>query len=144
MAEIIARHSFVRIESLQKRVVFSKSIQLSLRVLFRDHSFSKLAKFSEKLLFLTPWYPLVRMRIKGKEMLFFLEILQWMIPYRLFYVKFFILLICFIDLLSIVISFDFLHILLPITHIFSQIHFVVFFGGRSFYFHAEKSLHFCI
>ena len=47
-----------------------------IKLLFRDHSFSKSAKFSEKLFFLNPWYPLVRMRIKGKEMLFFLEILQ--------------------------------------------------------------------
>ena len=30
-----------------------------------DHSFSTYAKFSEKLIFLTPWYAHVRVRIRG-------------------------------------------------------------------------------
>ena len=44
---------------------------------FGCHSFSTHAKYSEKLTFLTPWYPHVRVSIRSKKMLFFSEYLAY-------------------------------------------------------------------
>ena len=41
-----------------------------------DHSLSTYTKFSKKLIFITPWYAQVRMRIRGLEMLVFWKILR--------------------------------------------------------------------
>ena len=51
----------------------------------RDHSFSAYAKFSEKLIFLTPWYSHVVCVSGGKKFLFFGKFCartKWMIPDR--------------------------------------------------------------
>ena len=53
---------------------------LSLRetsdITIRDLSFSTDAKFSEKLIFLTPWFAHVRVRSRGLKMLDFRKILR--------------------------------------------------------------------
>ena len=41
----------------------------------RGHLLRTYAKFSEKLIFLTPWYAHVRVRIRGLQMLVFRKIL---------------------------------------------------------------------
>ena len=49
---------------------------LSYDILFRSHPLSKYAKFSEKPIFLTPWYAQWRVRIRGLEILVFRKILR--------------------------------------------------------------------
>ena len=50
------------------------SIKISLLIV-RGHPFGTYAKFSEKLIFQTPWYAQVRVRIRGLEKLVFRKIM---------------------------------------------------------------------
>ena len=68
--------TFFLLEISPNPLVCSSALNAAFQTLHRGHPLSAYTKFSEKLIFLTPWYAHVHVGIRGLEMLVFRKILR--------------------------------------------------------------------